>query len=648
MPAIITQHAMTILSAAVWWLLITGVGLLCLRMLSIRTASRGEALFVSFGIGLVIVGYSVFFLAIAGALQPILMAVMLLSLALLSLAGWLRLTASQDPMPIQAINLGFRLFKFHPVKSHFDSGHQVELIAGIVLLLLLAAAFLLTLAPETGKDALIYHLAVPKLYLKHGGYYFITGNIFADYPLLAEMHYLIALFVGNDVTAKAMNYVVLCEILAGIYLFTRLILINRGVSTLAMLIFLSIPSVFAVSHTAYNDLFVAFFTLGAFYAFMNMGLRRLNRAEELQSGWVIIFGIFTAGAVACKYTALLIIPLGCIGILFFAHRDKLTAWAALKTLFIFGAAALLAGSPFYLKNWFVTGNPFHPFLYSIFGGLGWDADQARIYDMMVQNLGMGRTFLDYLLLPFNLSFRAKMDSIAFDGVIGPLFFVALPFVTFVRRDITVSLILVFSFFSFLFWASSAQQIRYLIHLFPLLAIVVGAIVSGSRGKKIVYPLLLLLIGGSLACNAFHIARDFNKISPMRVVAGLESREAFLSRTVPVYPMYRFANENLPADAKIFLIYMKNYTFFCERDCYSDSMFETHTIGKILRQFSTPEDIAAALKKGGFTHLMVDIRYLAGPMSPLSTKEQERFARFRNQCLTNIASSGPRHLCALCR
>lgn len=642
---IFVQHTLSILSTVIWWLLITGIGLLCLGRLSIPITSRCEMLFVSFGIGLVIVGHSVFLFGVADALQPFWIACMLSFLAILALSGWLRLPAVILPLSATPLNQasgpGVQRFTRDSPGIHSGRGNSVERVAGIALSLLLAAAFLLTVTPESGKDALIYHLAVPKLFLQHGGFYTIPGNIFADYPLLAEMHYLLALFVGNDITAKTMNYVVLIEILAAIYLISRNLAKNHAVPALSMLVFLSIPSVFAVSHTAYNDLFVAFFTLGAFYAFLRWSEGGLN-------GWLVLSGIFTGGAIACKYTALLIIPLGCLGILFFAYRDKRTVCVTLKTLLVFGATAFVSGSAFYLKNWLVTGNPFHPFLYAVFGGRGWDADQARLYDIMVQSLGMGRELMDYILLPFNLSFRAKMDSIAFDGSIGPVFFLVLPFLAVIRRETSILLIVFFSFFSFLFWASSAQQIRYLIHLFPLLAILVGATVSRVRDRKIVYPLLLLMIGGGIAFNCLPIARDFIRTSPLKVAVGLESREDFLSRMVPVYPMYRFANENLPADAKIFLIYMKNHTFFCKRDCYSDAMFETHTIEKILRHFSTPEDVAAALRKDGFTHLMYDKRYLAGPVSPLSAKEQGLFLRFQKQCLSVVAARGPWHLSAICR
>ena len=174
---------------------------------------------------------------------------------------------------------------------------------GVVLL----AGLLLVLTPETGKDALIYHLAVPKLYLRHHGFYFIPGNVFAGYPLLGEMHYLLALFIQNDILAKAIHYAVLCGTLLGISLFIRFLMRENGFPALSMLIFVTIPSVFAVSHAAYNDLFVTFFTLAAVYSF-------LRWSEDNSHIWLILCAIFSGSAAACKYTALLLAPLGCLGI----------------------------------------------------------------------------------------------------------------------------------------------------------------------------------------------------------------------------------------------------------------------------------------------------------------------------------------------
>ena len=127
---------------------------------------------------------------------------------------------------------------------------------------------------------------------------------------------------------------------------------------------------------------------------------------------------------------------------------------------------------------------------------------------------MGRVLLDYLLLPWNVSLRAKMDSPQFDGILGPIFLLTLPFLAGLRRwETPVRVILVYALLTFLFWASSAQQIRYLIPLFPILALVTGAIMTRYRNRKRIFALLLCIVAGSLAFNGYHIIRGFMKISP---------------------------------------------------------------------------------------------------------------------------------------
>ncbi|HBB15555.1 MAG TPA: hypothetical protein DCZ97_00615, partial [Syntrophus sp. (in: bacteria)] len=602
MQSILFDHAVTILLLIVWWLIVTGVGRLSLVWTETRFFSRGETFFIAFGIGLVVTGYAFFFLGIAQSLDPGSIIALLILLAFLAFVGW------RSPL---------LLYPAPPfVRSRWD------IPAAWLLAVVLFAGFLLVLTPETGKDALIYHLAAPKLYLRHHGFYFIPGNVFAGYPLLGEMHYLPALFFNNDLFAKAIHFTLLCGTLLGVGLLSRFLLRDHAFPALAMLLFASIPSVFAVSHAAYNDLFVAYFTLAALYAY-------LRWIAEEKRRWLIFCAIFSGAASACKYTALLLPLLGSLGILWAYSRRKEKLLPAIRHILLYAAVVFLVGAPFYLKSWFVTGNPFYPFFYEIFGGLGWDADQARLYDLFIRNLGMGREVIDYLLLPWNLAFRAMLDSPRFDGILGPIFILTLPFLALKRHwEAPIRIILVYLLFAFLFWASSAQQIRYLIPLLPLMAIVAGAIVTRFHDRKPIFTLLIGIIIASLGFNGYYIVEDFRKISPLRVAAGLESRDAFLARLLPVYPMYQFVNRELPPQSNVFLIYMKNYTFLCDHACYADAMFEAHTLQKILRQAASPSGVRDRLKTEGFTHLLYDERYLLGDPSPLSPEEKNLFISFR--------------------
>lgn len=596
------QHGITLLFLAAWSLLTMGIGRLCLSATALRFTSRGEWLFLSAGLGIAVTGYAVFLLGVTDSLTPSGIGLLILSLALFSGAGWLRPLRTAPTVP-KAVSVW-------------------ERAASALLGILIIAALLLTLTPEIGKDALIYHLAVPKLYLQHHGFYFIPGNAFAGYPLLAEMHYLLALFLGNDILAKAIHFALLCGILVGIGLFARHVFREHHFPRVSMLVFFSIPSVFAASHTADNDLFVTLFILAALYAFFRWSECRLG-------SWLVLCGLFSGFAAACKYTALLATPLGCLGILWLARRSGSTAGDTAVRLALYVACALVAGAPFYLKNWIVMGNPVYPFFYGIFGGRGWDPDQARLYDLFIRNLGMGRDLWDYLLLPWNLSLRAKMHSPEFDGILGPIFLLTLPFLAAVRRwETPLRMILAYALLTFFFWATTAQQVRYLIPLFPLLALAVGALTTQLQRREKIFGFLMLVIAGSLAFNVFHVTTRFLEINPLRVAVGDESRDHFLSRRLPPYAMYRFVNQALPSDARIFLVYMKNYTFLCDRDCYADAMFETHTLQKILRQAATPPEVHDRLRAGGFTHILYDEWYLLGDPSPLSPGEKALFRSFR--------------------
>jgi hypothetical protein len=619
MPTTLIQQGLNLLFLAVLAFIAIGLGLLVLAKNRLAMTGWGELIFFSVGIGFALLGYSIFVLGVFQALQPIALSILLSFGFIFSLAGWFRSWHL----------LARPLFPLMPKL-------RIEKLAAILLILGLLASLMLCLTPDPGKDALIYHLAVPKLFLKHQGFYFISGNIFSNYPLFNEMLFLLALWLRGEVLAKGMHFIALLGILLGIWQFTRLRTNEQFFPFLSMLIFLSVPSVFMVSHLAYNDLFITYYSMAAVLAFIRW-------VEQRESPWLVLFGVFSGLAIASKYTALLLPLLGCLGVLWACWHHRANFGEISRRLFLYLFLVVLLGAPFYMKNWIMTGNPFYPFFYPIFGGRGWDPDQARLYDYFVSNLGMGRSFSDYLLLPWNVSFRAKLGSPAFDGLLGPIFFLTLPFLIGVRRiEFSIKIIIIYCAFTFLFWASSAQQIRYLIPIFPFLALFVGILLA-YYNRRYLRGLLGLLILGSLIFNGFFIARYFLEINPLRVVVGLEDRDSFLSRRLPSYGMFKFINTHLPENSRIFLIYLKNWGFLLDRDYYSDSMFESYTIQKIIFQSASAKDIDKTLKASGFTHLLVDLNYIYGDLSTFSPPGKEKFFNYQTECLSLQKKEGPYYL-----
>ena len=201
---------------------------------------------------------------------------------------------------------------------------------------------------------------------------------------------------------------------------------EKASPVLGPLIFFSIPSVFINAHMAYNDLAMCFYSFLAFFALINW-------FDGQEKGWLVLCGIFSGLAMATKYSGMLLPFLGCLGILFSARKKQEKSGQAVIYLAVYCITAAIAGCPFYIKNWLLTGNPLYPFFYDFFGGSGWSSEQARFYSYFLNHLGMGRSFVDYMLLPWNLSMKAKMHSPLFDGVVGPIFLFTLPFMAGIRK-----------------------------------------------------------------------------------------------------------------------------------------------------------------------------------------------------------------------
>jgi hypothetical protein len=615
----LTQQALNVLFLGCTSLVAIGLGRLVLCRMGIRFVSSWEWAVFCAALGFGILSYAVFLLCALQVLYHEAVYILFGLCTALGLAGWLRGRSGSDKTTFSATEV-----------SLWDKGVLA------VLATCLFFACLLVLTPAIGKDALIYHLAVPKLFQKHHGFYFIEGNIFANYPLSSEMLYAMALALRGDVLAKGIHFVIGLCILLGMWQFARQHVSESRFVPLALLIFCSIPSVFVTSHMAYNDLTVTLYAFLSVYAFLNWFSRKEN-------AWLILCGVFSGLAMSTKYTGIFLPFLGCLGTLWASRHHGRATQQALRSLLVYLACALVVGSPFYVKNWIMTGNPFYPFLYGIFGGRGWDSDQAQLYELFVQSLGMGRGLLDYLLLPWNVSVNARMASPQFDGILGPVFILTLPFALGMRKiSFGAKISMAYGLFTFMFWASSAQQIRYLIPVFPFLAIMTVYILSYYRRKKVVFSLLMVFVTGSLGFNGYHIARDFLRIGPAGVITGHEETDAFLKRMVPSYKMFQYVNTNLPEESKLFLIYMKNFGYLCDRPYYSDSMFESYTIQKILTRSETATDVYDSLRERGFTHILYDINHVFGNMSTFSAQEKSLFFTFQKDHLELIKADQERY------
>ena len=135
----------------------------------------------------------------------------------------------------------------------------VKAVTLFIIVLFILLEILLAFTPPVARDVLIHHLAIPKLWLVHGGFYETPWAGFSYYPMNLSLLYLVPLYFGNDIIP---NFIHL-----GFGLGTALLLYGylnkisgRLAGLLGALIFISMPTILRTATTAYVDVGLVFFT----------------------------------------------------------------------------------------------------------------------------------------------------------------------------------------------------------------------------------------------------------------------------------------------------------------------------------------------------------------------------------------------------
>ena len=175
---------------------------------------------------------------------------------------------------------------------------QLVIIA-CLLILVIASIIILAGVPPVSRDALTHHLAVPKLYLKHGGIYQIPAIKFSYYPMNLDLLYLLPLYFGNDIIPKYIHFLFALLTAGLIYSYLKK---KLGViwGLLGALFFLSLPVIVKLSITVYVDLGLVFFSTAAIiYLF-----KWIDGRYQLK--YLVISAVSCGLAMGTKYNGLLV------------------------------------------------------------------------------------------------------------------------------------------------------------------------------------------------------------------------------------------------------------------------------------------------------------------------------------------------------
>lgn len=516
--------------------------------------------------------------------------------------------------------------------------HWINVALVSLLALIVTCIVILAIVPPISRDALTHHLAIPKLYLKHGGIYEIPWARWSYYPMNLDLLYMIPLYFGNDIIPKFIHFAF--ALLTGLLVFKYLRERSEiAYAILGVIFFLSLPVVVKLSITVYVDLGLIFFSfLSLFYLF------KWIRADY-KLNYLIYSAVGCGLAVGTKYNGLIgFFITALFVVLIYSRSSASTLHNQAKAVgfgLVFMLVTLMVFSPWALRNYMWTHNPIYPLYDKWFNppkeyppdalqqnSMGSDGEISTLANnnstdrwshFEVRKILFNEKWWETLLIPVRIFFQGQDDNPKyFDGRLNPLLFF-LPFFAFmefkkdsrglrIEKKICVFFAVLFILFAFV---QRDMRIRYIGAAIPPLVIlsifglqnIIGLIEKqpARLPKKIYLGSVGVLLLFFFGLNFNYIAQQYRLVEPVKYLSSKRQRDAYIETYRPEYAVFKFANQNLPHNSRILGIFQGNRSYYSDLEMRFD--FGTYIL-KTFKQKLTDEQILDNFKNGGITHLLI--------------------------------------------
>ena len=529
-------------------------------------------------------------------------------------------------------------------KIRLQSRPSFSLSAPLILGVMIFALYLLmATVPPWYRDDMVYHLALPRLFSVMGGYVRPDNNIFASFPLGWESILTVLHTFGKApdffppfnprlITVWTAGATALASVA-----LARMLGVRKSIANWAGVLLLLVPTFAEFSTSNYVETYQILIAILALLA----TLRVLNGEDQFLIPAAVCAGV----TASIKYTGLfvcafLLIILLCNTI----NRDRRKMLRSMRRSVSFILVAAFTGSPFYIRNLIETGNPFFPMAYSLFGGKGWDKWRSWAYGITLAHYGEGRSLKDWFLLPFRLFTRTSFST-GFEGTIGPVvglgaLFALILVIVSLKKCLAgkskrlIPATAVFAGLWSLSWSLSVQQARYfLVAVPPLLALLMAGIeiFTASRSfirKGLITCILIIAILWAQSGFTYIWHRQYTSMW----LLGQYDEHSFLNAKFPEsYPAYRELESLVPPSGRLWLVWMRGYTYYLRRPYRLDCVFEGYRLEALLDGQKDPDNLRKALRTQGIDFLLINHRFfLKEDSADITTGRTVRLrSRFRD-------------------
>jgi 4-amino-4-deoxy-L-arabinose transferase-like glycosyltransferase len=480
-------------------------------------------------------------------------------------------------------------------------------------------AYLWSLAPAIRWDSLSYHLAVPEIFIRNKAMIEIPESYNTYWAQYAEMLYTYAMLLVGQPLPGLLHLVsgILTALL--IFLFGKRVMGPR-VGLIGAVLFFSMPLVSFESGSTYIDLFVAMFVMAALFSGLLWWLTN-------QKEWLLVAGIFSGLAFGTKLSAFVfILPLVCLIIIGLVIRRS-SLKGTILCLSSFGLPALVLYLPWAVRDFIWLGNPIFPYFSHLFPGSRAVLEIAD-WDLPVQNQSF---LIKMITLPWNLVVNSQQFyHEAPAGIVGAVPLLALPW--FYWRQLIdreqrcrILPIVIYGVSSFSLFFIVNNNARYLIPGFSAIVLLAAINLGNIKGiheirnkywRTVIIGSLILVAGAIVLTGRLaEVIRItyFPERYPLKVDLGMETRDTFLSRTLPVYDIFSTLNLQ-PGQHKVLSLGME-YRLYTKSQIFG--LYFSPVIRQKVQAAKNEDELAQVLQQQGFDYI-----FLAPAEQRLSPKEYE--------------------------
>ncbi|MDQ1318000.1 MAG: 2 protein [Candidatus Poribacteria bacterium] len=470
-------------------------------------------------------------------------------------------------------------------KTYF--GYSLLIIPSIYIVLSLLNA----LAPPSDFDSLMYHLAIPKIWIQNHRIIYIPYIFQSEYHLTIETLYTLGMVLTNDISACLVIWMLSILFLLTIFSFCqRYFSIKVGI--LASGALCCTPLYSAISTRSMVDIPVGYFAfLGLYALFMYM--------EKNDYKTLTLIGITTGLAVAIKHTGLVITALLFITIIILNIKRNGFRMVSFKHVILFGIIILLISAPWYIKSFINTGK-FITSSVDVSSAAGISGNQGIIANFTILNIleKIQKIVINFLrFISIDMLFHRSLSKTLWG--VGPFILAFVPLALVKGMDKTIKLILIYSISGlFLFSILSHQHhVRFALPMFASLSVIGAYSVFGLLEKyKPLVRFIQIIILAIFLLNIIPLAKY--TLNALPVVIGSETKEHYLNRVIRLYDVVEYANNNIGNDVKILSMDLRVY--------YFDKPYAT--IYTIIDVYKSKPDLLQRLRTENITHLLCNENY----------------------------------------